>query len=80
LDVGVHTGLSIPIVTRGFDEIWRVDKELSTELFSYASWKLKWPAGSVICTMGARADAWPSVQHLKDLSDQNGSESDLEFL
>ncbi len=80
LDVGVHTGLSIPIVTRGFDEIWRVDRELSTELFSYASWKLKWPSGSVVCTMGTRADAWPSAAHIKDLNDHSGQESDLEFL
>ncbi|MFY7931000.1 MAG: hypothetical protein ACOVS5_19185, partial [Oligoflexus sp.] len=79
-EVGIHTGLSIPIVTRGFDEIWRVDRELSSEIISYDAWHLKWPSGSVICTMAARADVWAAAQDLKDPNHDQTDASDMEFL
>lgn len=79
-DVGIHTGLSIPIVTRGFDEIWRMDRDVSNEIISIDAWHLKWPSGSVICTMAARADVWAAAQDLKDPTSDTSSESDMEFL
>jgi hypothetical protein len=79
-EVGIHTGLSIPIVTRGFDEIWRMDRDVSNEIISIDAWHLKWPSGSVICTMAARADVWAAAQDLKDPTTDTSSESDMEFL
>jgi hypothetical protein len=79
-DVGISTGLSIPIVTRGFDEIWRIDRDVSNEILSFDAWHLKWPSGSVICTMAARADVWAAAQDLKDPTGLAGPESDMEFL
>ncbi|MCX6128023.1 MAG: hypothetical protein NTX25_03035 [Proteobacteria bacterium] len=78
--VGIHAGLSIPIVTRGFDEIWRMDRDISNEIVSVDAWRLKLPSGSVICTMAARSDVWAAAQDLKDAMSNSSQESDMEYL
>lgn len=78
--VGIHTGLSIPIVTRGFDEIWRMDRDVSNDIISVDAWRLKWPTGAVKCTMAARADVWAAVQDLTDPVGDSEQANELEFL
>jgi hypothetical protein len=79
-EVGIHTGLSIPVVTRGFDEIWYRDYDLKDEFKIADAWRIKWASGSIVCTMSARADDWTQAQYLKDPASESGAGGEMEFL
>lgn len=72
-EVGIYTGLSIPIVTRGFDEVWR--RSVDSMIEDY--WRLSWPTGSLGLSISFREGTWPEAAQIPD---EVKPADDLEFL
>ena len=51
---GIVTGLSLPLVTRGFDELIFSDKIEEGDYVD--SWDIEWPGGKVTFTSGVKID------------------------
>lgn len=72
-EVGIYTGLSIPIVTRGFDEVWRRSGEAMIENY----WRLVWATGSLGLSIAFREGTWPDAVNIPNEAKRD---DDLEFL
>ncbi len=73
----IITGLSIPLVTRGFDEAVFSDKIDETKINDV--WKLIWPGGSVICSSVTEVLQWSDFNNF-ELEDESDDEEDGVFL
>lgn len=74
----IITGLSIPLVTRGFDEAVfsdKIDKSKITDV-----WKLEWPGGSMTCSSVAEILDWNQFTNFSVEEDDDEDEEDGVFL
>ena len=73
----IITGLSIPLVTRGFDEAVfsdKVDKSKNSDV-----WKIEWPEGSMICSSVIEILDWNQFANF-EIADEDEEDEDGEFL
>jgi CheY-specific phosphatase CheX len=74
----IVTGISIPLVTSGFDEAVFSDKIDPRKI--YDVWKITWPDGELACSSVLDVLSWNDFSDLKIDDDTKADEGDGEFL
>lgn len=78
-NANIITGLSIPLVTRGFDEAVfsdKIDKSKTNDV-----WVLRWDGGEVICSSVFEVLDWARFENFEEVEeDTDDEDDDGEFL
>ena len=75
---GIITGISIPLVTSGFDEAVFSDKIDPRKIHDV--WRISWAEGEVVCSSVSDILAWNDFSELKVEIEQSADEGGGEFL
>ncbi len=77
-NAGIITGISIPLVTSGFDEAVFSDKIDPRKIHDV--WKISWPTGELACSSVSDILSWNDFVDLKVDDEHKEDEGDGEFL
>lgn len=74
----VGIGLSLPLITRGFDEVVfsdRVDKKQIID-----AWQVAWKGGHLVCSSVIEVLDWNALTNIRVIEKQSNDDGDVELL
>lgn len=74
----IDCGFSIPLVTRGFDEIWF--KKLNEDDILQFCWKISWSGGHVYISVACHLADWSMLSYILPNEPSYDDSGDMEFL
>lgn len=74
----IDCGFSIPLVTRGFDEVWF--KKLNEENTLQLCWKIAWSSGHVYISIACHLTDWSMLSYISPNEPAQDDSGDMEFL